>query len=246
VLPWDTDFFKCPIARVCGDTLDEQRAWAIDVWCRSNGIQCLYFLARSDNPLTIRTAEAHAFRLVDIRLTLELNLTEVRQPTEPARTPKGVIRPFAQGDLKRLQAMARLVHNNTRFYSDPHLRERVEDFYPTWIAKECSGDAQCMLVAVSSGNDPIGYISCRADHSAAVGQIGLVGVAPEWQGKGIGESLLAAATEWFCAQRLKKVTVVTQGHNRPAQRLYQRCGFLTHDIGLWYHKWFPQAPHQNV
>jgi len=39
-------------------------------------------------------------------------------------------------------------------------------------------------------------------------------------------------------QQIDKVSVVTQGHNLAAQRLYQRCGFLTHSIKFYYHKWF--------
>jgi hypothetical protein len=33
--------------------------------------------------------------------------------------------------------------------------------------------------------------------------------------------------------------VVTQGNNLAAQRLYQTCGFLSRDLQLWYHKWYP-------
>jgi hypothetical protein len=34
------------------------------------------------------------------------------------------------------------------------------------------------------------------------------------------------------------VNVVTQGRNSKAQRLYERCGFLTRSVQLWYHRWF--------
>ena len=69
LLPWDTEFFRCRIARVCGDTLKKEQAAQIDEWSRSNHIQGLYFLSRADDPATIRTAEQHGFGLVDIRVT---------------------------------------------------------------------------------------------------------------------------------------------------------------------------------
>jgi ribosomal protein S18 acetylase RimI-like enzyme len=33
------------------------------------------------------------------------------------------------------------------------------------------------------------------------------------------------------------VSVVTQGRNVAAQRLYQRAGFVTASTQLWYHRW---------
>ena len=247
VLPWDTEFFKCRIGKVQGDTLEEPRASDIDAWSRSLGIECLYFLGRSDDPLTIRTAEAHGFALVDIRLTLEHTLEQPKRTGARTSPANSIIRPFGQGDLPRLQAMAPAVHNNTRFFNDPHFaRERVEGFYSFWIAQECNGGAQEVLVAVGTNDQPIGYITCHVDGNATAGQIGLVGVAPEARGKGIGESLVFAAIDWFFAQRVSRVTVVTQGNNRPAQRLYQRCGFLTKQVQLWYHKWYPLQSRKNV
>jgi hypothetical protein len=34
------------------------------------------------------------------------------------------------------------------------------------------------------------------------------------------------------------LTVATQARNIAAQRLYQRAGFLTSSVRVWYHRWF--------
>jgi hypothetical protein len=35
--------------------------------------------------------------------------------------------------------------------------------------------------------------------------------------------------------------VVTQARNVPAQRLYQKCGFITRSVELWFHRWSADA-----
>ena len=72
----------------------------------------------------------------------------------------------------------------------------------------------------------------------AAGQIGLVGVHPDARGNGVGAALVNAGLRWFGSVGARDVAVVTQGQNVTAQRLYQRCGFATSRIELWYHKWF--------
>jgi dTDP-4-amino-4,6-dideoxy-D-galactose acyltransferase len=240
LLPWDTEFFCCRIARVCGDTLKEDQALQIDEWSRSHRIRCLYFLSRVDDPATIQIAERHGFGLVDIRVTFECGAMNAHDPAQPG-PPAGVsIRPVQPGDLPGLQAMARTGHRETRFFSDSHFpRPRVEDFYTTWITLETQGRAQIVWVAASAANQPLGYVSCHLDPACREGQIGLVGVSPEVRGRGIGKSLVLAALGWFKTQGAHEVTVVTQGNNRAARRLYQQCGFLGRDLQLWYHKWYP-------
>ena len=87
LLPWDTEFFHCRIARVCGDTLRPEQAAQIDDWSRSNRIRGLYFLSRADDPATIQTAGQHGFGLVDIRVTFERVVMPSRDPAScrPAR-----------------------------------------------------------------------------------------------------------------------------------------------------------------
>jgi ribosomal protein S18 acetylase RimI-like enzyme len=242
LLPWDTEFFHCRIARVCGDTLEPERAAQIDEWRRSHHIQCLYFLSRADDPATIRVAEQHGFGLVDIRVTLGWALVNSPLPQNIASSAGVTIRAVEPADLPALQSIARLVHTETRFFSDLHFpRERAEDFYSTWITLESQGRAQAVLVATSTVNRPLGYISCHLDAARQEGQIGLVGVSPEARGKGIGKSLVVTAMDWYRLKGAREVTVVTQGRNRAAQRLYQQCGFLSRELQLWYHKWYPTS-----
>jgi dTDP-4-amino-4,6-dideoxy-D-galactose acyltransferase len=240
LLPWDTGFFGCRIARVSGDTLKPEQAVQIDEWCHRSRVRGLYFLSRADDPATIQTAEKNDFELVDIRITFERGVMDLPDSNRPVLPGGAHIRPFQAADLSGLQAMARTGHRGTRFYTDPHFpRQRVEDLYSTWITLESEGRAQIVLVGVSPDNLPLGYVSCHLDPGHREGQIGLVGVRPEVRGRGVGKNLVLAAMDWFRAQGAQEATVVTQGNNRPAQRLYQQCGFLSRDLQLWYHKWYP-------
>lgn len=240
LLPWDTEFFGRRIARVCGTALTTELAVQIDDWSRDNRVEALYFLSRADDPAVIRTAERHGFGLVDVRVTFEYTAGRSNCPDRSAGAEGILIRPFQPEDLLALQAMARSGHRDTRFFSDPHFSpQRAEDFYSTWITLESQGRAQMVFVAAGVPNQPVGYISCHLSKGCAEAQIGLVGVIPAVRGRGIGRTLVLAAVDWCQSQGAQMVTVVTQGRNRDAQRLYQRCGFLTRDLQFWYHKWYP-------
>ena len=93
-----------------------------------------------------------------------------------------------------------------------------------------------VLVAASAADQPLGYVSCHLDRPA--GGANRVGRCRTGRrGTGIGKSLVWPL-DWF-SEGAQKVTVVTQGKNRAAQRLYQQCGFLSRDLQRWYHKWYP-------
>jgi RimJ/RimL family protein N-acetyltransferase len=38
-----------------------------------------------------------------------------------------------------------------------------------------------------------------------------------------------------------RITVVTQGRNVAALRLFERCGFLVESSEVWLHKWYEQT-----
>lgn len=241
ILPWDTEFFGFRIARVETERLT--RAWVeqIETWCRENEVQCLYLLAAADDAQTVELAEENAFHLVDVRVTLlyrapgQVNASQFRTAGNLA------VRPADPADVPALCQIARVSHRNSRFFFDPGFpRRRSEQLYETWITKSCQGYADIVYIAESEAV-PVGYVSCHLDSETGTGRIGLTAVSGETRGKGVGQELVLQALDWFLAQGVQEVTVVTQARNCAAQRLYQRCGFLTHTVQLWYHKWYSYA-----
>jgi dTDP-4-amino-4,6-dideoxy-D-galactose acyltransferase len=233
-LEWDSQFFGLRIARLTEPRLTSASVAAARHWCRTNQIDCLYFLADSDNAETAALAQANAFQLVDIRLTLGRRLDD-------GIGPAPVVQPFQPADAERLRAIARVSHRDSRFYYDSRFtRQRCDALYEAWIERSFGGWADAVFVA-EGGGAPVGYISCHLA-SPETGSIGLVAVDQESQHRGLGRQLVAAALEYFRQNGRKQATVVTQGRNIASQRVYQRCGFLTQSVQLWYHCWFETDP----
>jgi dTDP-4-amino-4,6-dideoxy-D-galactose acyltransferase len=233
-LEWDSEFFGRRIAKASASRLSKEETSRILSWCRTNRIECLYFLADADDARTSRFAEENGFRLVDVRVTLTW------QPDNRSladTVAECYVRPAMADDLPVLRTIARASHRDSRFYFDPGFpQSRCDDLYETWIEKSCLGQAEAVLVA-ADGAQPVGYVTCHLT-TPTEGYIGLMGVHVQARGVGVGQGLVMASLRWFAQRGASQVTVVTQGRNCRAQRLYQRCGFLTGSVQLWYHRWF--------
>jgi dTDP-4-amino-4,6-dideoxy-D-galactose acyltransferase len=232
VLDWDSHFFGFGIASVNADNLDPKSVAGLAAWCKGHSISCLYLLLDSSDTAKVRLAEQNHFHMVDIRMTL------VNERMRAATLQMDdTVRLAEPDDVPALKEIAGVSHQDSRFYSDPGFPVHLADeLYRTWIEKSCGGYADCVLVAEHEGR-PAGYISCHID-APDTGRIGLLAVGPDAQGRGIGSKLVDSALHWFAGKGLEKVTVVTQGRNIAAQRLYQRRGFTTQSVQIWYHRWF--------
>ena len=74
-LEWDSAFFDGRIARANCVRLDQSKVSELLDWCGNHRIDCLYFLADSDDAETARIAQQNDFREVDVRLTLDRPIT---------------------------------------------------------------------------------------------------------------------------------------------------------------------------
>jgi dTDP-4-amino-4,6-dideoxy-D-galactose acyltransferase len=229
-LAWDSSFFGFSLARVTGSTLDTPLAGEAVALARAQHVACLSLLLPAKDASSIAAAQDAGFHLVDVRTTLE------RPAGPPLPADRGLqVRRHTEADLPVLEEIAATAHLNTRFARDGRFpRDRVAELYRTWIRKECAGAADEVLVVEAEGK-PVGYLSCHA--AAGVGKIGLSAVRTEDRGRGAGSALVRAALEWFTARGMERVSVVTQGHDVAAMRLYERSGFLTTTVELWFHLW---------
>ena len=237
-LEWDSEFFGSRIARLnrAQPTAGEMRD-ALD-WCSAERIACLYLLADASDSGTTRLAEDNGFHFSDIRLTLLRHETSA-----PGEWPAG-IRIATDDDIKALTPIAGASHTDSRFYSDPGFaRERCDELYRVWIENSCRGYAQRVFVGEQDGV-AAGYITCH--HDTDSGRVGLLGVASTARENGMGGRLISAALRHFADLGFKQTTVVTQGRNAGAQRLYTRYGFLPHRTELWYHRWFSHPAQGNL
>lgn len=234
LLPWDSDWFGFPVARVHGDTLSAARAQAIDDWCRHQQVRCLYFLARADDPATAQVAQAAGYLLADIRVTLDRDLASGAQPPPPS------VRLATVNDLPELKKLAAGGFRDSRFYFDGNFPvEHVDALFERWVERALEqGTNQQALVATAPEGQLTGFCVLGIEPGKRTSDIGLFGVAPAARGQGVGRHLLTATFQHLASAGVPHVTVVTQGRNISAQRLYQRAGFLTKSVQLYYHKWF--------
>jgi ribosomal protein S18 acetylase RimI-like enzyme len=227
-LPWDSELFGYPVARLNERHVDAKvLANAFD-WCAARAVRCLYYLAAADDAPSLVAAQAAGFQFVDVRLTLARPLTPGQAWTVGAE-----ISPATETDRAGLMALAPYLARVSRFSADPRFgREAAVRLYQAWLRKE----AGAVLVA-RAPQGVGGCILCDVEPDGT-GVISLLAVAPENGGQGLGVALCAAGLNWFVGQGCAQARVVTQGHNVASQRVYQRAGFVTQSVEIWFHKWF--------
>jgi dTDP-4-amino-4,6-dideoxy-D-galactose acyltransferase len=232
ILDWDSAHFGVRIARLEAEPLVAADAHLVVEWCNQNSVDCLYYLSSFSDSETASQAARIGLRPVDVRVTLARELAALAR--DPAPLDGGLaLRRAEAGDLSALEALAADSHGDTRFWFDRRFaRDRVEELYRTWIRRAVAEDA----VFVVARESALGYLSCRV-LDGGEGEIGLVALAPSVRGQGAGAALIAAGLRWLDERGASGVRVVTQGRNLRAQRLYQRAGFVTRAVELWYHRW---------
>jgi len=233
ILDWDSQFFGHRIGRITQDFLDEPSLVAINQFVEVNQLECVFFLSQLDNDVTVQLAERENFHLVDLRITLHipnLNALEFPEPNLP-------IEDAGVADIPALRLIAAENHTLSRFFTDTHFpRPKCRELYATWVEKAVR-DPNTRVFTWRAGGEACAYVTAKICPESC-GEIDLVGVAPQYQGRGLGPQLIVQALRYFQHQKINRVTTVTQGRNAHALKLYQKCGFSIASIALWYHKWF--------
>lgn len=228
-LEWDTRFFGVRIGTLAAHGLSEERWRAALEWCRKERIECLYLLSdQHDREQHVR-AEAAGARRVDERTSIAAAL-----PAAPPLAPDPELRLAVEPDLPALRALAGSAHTNSRFWRDGGFaRERCAELYSIWIERDVRG--QSTVYVAGPAGAPLGYVTVALEPAAAT--MGLLAVAENARGQGLGRRLTLRAFEFARAAGRKRVELVTQGPDNVALKLYASCGFQVERIEIWHHLW---------
>lgn len=231
-LPWDSNHFGFPIGRLLPTSVSDAELLDATRTADLSGIRCLYWLSDPDDS-QVALGESAGFKVVDVRVELAANVGS----RAPDRDEATTLREAGESDLVALKSLASRSHRNTRFYTDGSFpTDRADALYGTWIEKSFKDPRQDVLTSGPVG-EPSGYIAFGISEDGN-GEIGLVAVADSHRGKGLGSALVSSAVGRLARQGIDHVSVVTQGANQAAHRLYNALGFSERGRLVWLHRWF--------
>ena len=75
-----------------------------------------------------------------------------------------------------------------------------------------------------------------SDGQRRQGVIGSIGLTPEFQGRGISRTILAAGMSYLRTAGAEYIRLEVDGNNTPAIRLYQSMGFRKTGELHWYER----------
>lgn len=134
------------------------------------------------------------------------------------------IEPAGHADIARLCELLHLLFaQEAEFHPDTAAQAEG-------LRRILSDPAVGCILAARDGERIVGMVNLLFTVSTALGApVALledVVVAPERRGQGIGGALIEAAVAAARARGCRRVTLLTDGTNRDAQRLYARHGFV--------------------
>ena len=118
-------------------------------------------------------------------------------------------------------------------------------FYPdNWRVSQkkavedvCTAEDTNVWVAIASGS-PVGFIAVKLHSGDSMGEIYMVAVDPDFQGQGIGSTLITFALDWMKDAGMSIAMVETGGDrgHAVARHTYEKAGFGLFPVARYFKK----------
>lgn len=187
------------------------------------------------DPIVFAALIDKGFRLISVRNTYVLH-DAVHYPSVSKDTSVliEIFNESTKMTRKETIELARPIWEFSRYRRDTEIPvSKSLWLYGTWIANSFYHGYADRCFVVRIGKKIVGL--CTVKIKAGDGYIDLLGILPSYQGKYIGSQLLTRAVAYL-RERAKRILVVTEGENIPANRLYQKHGFMIDRVELVYHQ----------
>lgn len=230
ILEWDSEFFGFKVAKIdigCF-TINNLES----VFCELNkmNVKLVYLSSKVRLECLADSIHSYTGKFVDEKVTFVRNLESVF-----SLSPN--IAEFEESiPSSQLLLLAHESGKYSRFRVDEKIgKEKFEQLYRLWIENSVNKTIASNVLCYAQHGETLGMITMGEKNNN--GDVGIVAVAPNARGKGVGIELINSAMHLFQKQGYSNVQVVTQGINIPACKLYERCGFNRKNVEFMYHFW---------
>ena len=113
--------------------------------------------------------------------------------------------------------------------------ENFRRLYKTWIDNSINRKLAHNVLIYIQGDKIVGIITYKIENYKGI--IGLFGILPSHQGRGIGRKLLEYVEQDLIGNNIKELNIPTQMGNIPACSFYKKMGYIATEISYITHFW---------
>lgn len=227
-LAWDSDFFKKKIGRI--DYEGNADISSLLGYVKANDYDLIYVFGTKDLCIDQYILDEFQGNLVDRKVMYEKKIIDFIE------TPPSVSE-YKHSKLDAvLEQLAYESGRHSRFRLDSHFQP--DDFYrmyKTWIIKSIKKEIADKVFVIKDNDNVSAMVTLKIN--SPKGEIGLIAVSEQSQGKGYGKALIDVCCNELLQCGVNTIEVPTQMENKSACQFYEKCGFSVKSITNIYHFW---------
>lgn len=220
-LDWDSSFFNKKIG-------------LLDL---SNGVQ--YSEIQNDYDLIyVISKEGIAVAIPNFKLSYLENKIVFSKKTVQSResTDANIFLELNDSHKKEIYALAFESGKFSRFKLDPNFSPtEFEKLYEKWVDNSYTKEFADGVLIYKEKNSILGFVTYKVWDGYAA--IGLIGVCPKHQGKGIGKKLIQAVENELANIGVDELRIPTQLQNEKACLFYVKMGYEIIENNILKHYW---------
>ena len=208
-------------------------------FCRTQKVKMVIARCKTEDLAAAQRMEREGFLLMDTLVYFARDLTKGTLPADPQTT---LIRYLRPGEAEQVRKIASLIYAGYRghYSADPRLdRQKCDEAYISWSYNCCVSKAADEVIVMPDGPELVAFVTLHKV-SDQEGNIGVGGVSPAAQGRGLYQALIVKGMEWFAEREVPRLVLSTQIINRAVQKVWCRLGFEPSGSVYTFHKWFDQ------